>query len=141
MDVVAAPDEAPSRARSLAALLCAAIGHRPDAPPVWNHGHGFAVCLRCERTIVRTIVHGWRLPPRGYRIRWPERDRRPASQPQPQPPAPSRPEPARPRLAVRDGGGDFMQDSAGGGASRGLEFDDFFTPPPDSATPKRRIPR
>ena len=146
MDAIVEPGTAASPVWTTR-LACALVGHRLATAPVWNGGHGFARCSRCHRAIVRTIVHGWRLPPKGYRIRWPEAEPRdpranavaPVATAQPTtPPPPSPPRLPQKRSARSD---DFMQDD-GGAQATGLDFDDFGVPPgPAPTTARRRLPR
>lgn len=133
MDAVVRPDTpGGTPPRPFAELVCAIVGHRPDAPPLWNHGHGFAWCTRCARPIVRTIVHGWRLPPRGYHVRWPARE---ASAP-----TERRPAAAPPAQRTTRKGADFMGDPLAGTVTSAFDFDDFASGsrPPATTEPSRR---
>ncbi|SOB86519.1 hypothetical protein SAMN06297144_1625 [Sphingomonas guangdongensis] len=125
MDALGDASPAVARPGRVPALLCAALGHRPDGPAIWNSGHGFARCNRCGRAIVRTIVHGWRLPPPGYRIRWPD-DLLPASTAEPPTPAD--------QTAARD----FMADRSIAPGARAFDFDTDFGPAGRQQSPRRR---
>jgi hypothetical protein len=51
-------------------LLCLARLHRPTPDRVWNAGHYFARCRRCQADLIRRLHGPWQPVPKGFRVVW-----------------------------------------------------------------------
>jgi len=104
-------------------LWCAFGYHVPDSTLVWHQGYGFAKCRRCKRSIVRSLLSGWTVPPPSLKIVWdkaPTGDAPRASAPRPAAGGNAAPEKRSPDLKpqVAEGGDIVALRTSSGEAAR-----------------------
>ncbi len=144
----------------MTSLACLVLGHAPETMIVSNGGYRFSHCRRCGVEIVQSVVSGWRVPQKGFKITWrsdqrPSAERapsaasqHPASPPPEPPPAPLPFAAAQPILHVTPpdtppsdfmgsdtGGFDWMDAQDGLGAPQSIASDARRHPAPKRANP------
>lgn len=110
-------------------LLCAFGRHAAAPGETWNGGYGFTKCRHCGRDLVRSMLDGWQVPPRGLRVAW--RAVEPLT-------AAAHVTPAAQITAKFSAIGDFMDEAALYHARRPISpspvaFDDFMSEAPAQA--------